>query len=160
MTGEDAREPRTKWTVRSVHHVASVRLSFWHFPSYSGRAPRPSPDYSLVDGIAATSSTSSCLCPPRETDFQPTSDHSNKTRKRGGRSERGRRAAGALAFEVRSTRLTGVDQISEGEIIQGRRRRVEIETKPPSRPTISRWPSFFSFSLSLSLSLSLSSQER
>jgi len=67
--------------------------------------PRPSPDYSLVDGITAASSiSSSSLCPLLETDFQPTSDHLNKTRKRG-RGERGgrrrrrrrrsRRAAGA-----------------------------------------------------------------
>lgn len=152
MTGEDAREPRTKWTVRSVHHVASVRLSFWHFPSYSGRAPRPSPDYSLVDGdrchffnLVLSLSVAWNGLP---TNVRPLEQNSE---------ERGRRAAGALAFEVRSTRLTGVDQISEGEIIQGRRRRVEIETKPPSRPTISRWPSFFP---SLSLSPRVSSQER
>lgn len=60
------------------------------------------------------------------------SDHLNKTRKRGRgieervvakKKEEEEEESGRGTFEVRSTRLTGVDQISEGEIIQGRRRR-------------------------------------
>lgn len=88
-----------------------------------GRAPRPSPDYSLIDGeIAAASSFPRLrLCPPRETrTSNPTFDHLKLGREEGGG---GGGAAEARAFEVWSTRLTGVDQISEGEIIQGHRRR-------------------------------------
>lgn len=124
-------------------------------------APRPSPDYSLVRReIAAASSTSSSLCPSRETDFQPTSDHLNKTRKRGGRSERGRRAAGARSrlksglpvwpVSIKFPRARSFKAVVD-----------EIETKPPSRPTISRWRSLFSFAaLSLSLTVFHPSQER
>lgn len=57
--------------------------------------------------------------------------------------------SGRGTFEVRSTRLTGVDQISEGEIIQGHAVD-EIETKPPlhGSPSLNPWPFFFhSFSL-------------
>lgn len=116
----------------------------------------PSPDYSLVDGIAAASSTSSSsLCPPREMDFQAMSDHLNKTWKRGrGIEERvaakEEEEGGRGTFEVRSTRLTGVDQISEGEIIQGRRRR-DRDKAPLHGLTISERSAsplfFYSFSL-------------
>ncbi|TGZ57942.1 hypothetical protein DBV15_07583 [Temnothorax longispinosus] len=135
---------------RSGPFVLSITLPASDYRSDTFRVTpatpsRPSPDYSLVDGIAAASSTSSSsLCPPRETDFQPMSDHLNKTRKRGrGIEERvvagGRgegEESGRGTFEVRSTRLTGVDQISEGEIIQGRRRR-DRDKAPPSWLTIS-----------------------
>lgn len=39
--------------------------------------------------------------------------------------------SGRGTFEVQSTRLTGVDQISEGEIIQGRRRQDRDKAPPP-----------------------------
>lgn len=63
------------------------------------------------------------------------SDHLNKTRKRGREIEKRvavkeeeeekeeKEESGRGTFEVQSTRLTGVDQISEGKIIQGCRRR-------------------------------------
>lgn len=78
MTGR-----RESWG-RSGPFVLSITLPASDYRSDTFRVtpPRPSPDYSLVDGIAAASSTSSSLCPPRETNFQPTSDHLNKTRKR------------------------------------------------------------------------------
>lgn len=68
--------------------------------------------------------------------------------------------SGRGTFEVRSTRLTGVDQISEGEIIQGRAVD-EIETKPPpplhGSPSLNPWPFFFPFLFSLVSSSRLAS---
>jgi len=69
------------------------------------------------------------------------SDHLNKTRQRGRgieervavaeeEEEEKEEESGRGTFEVRSTRLTGVDQISEGEIIQGRRRRDRDKASP------------------------------
>lgn len=66
--------------------------------------------------------------------------------------EEGEEESGRGTFEVRSTRLTGVDQISEGEIIQGRRRR-DRDKAPSSWLTISERGSFlflFLFPLVLS----------
>lgn len=48
---------------------------------------------------------------------------------------------GRGTFEVRSTRLTGVDQISEGEIIQGRGR--DRDKAPSSWLTMSERGPFF-----------------
>lgn len=73
--------------------------------------------------------------------------------------------SGRGTFEVRSTRLTGVDQISEGEIIQGRAVD-EIETKPPpswltiSEPVALFFPFLFSLVSSSHLASSPPSQER
>lgn len=110
---------------RSGPFVLSITLPASDYRSDTFRVtpatpPRPSPDYSLEDGIAAASSTSSSsLCPPRE-DGLPSERPSDRSKQNS--AEGGDGGARTCAFEVRSTRLTGVDQISEGEIIQGRRR--------------------------------------
>lgn len=137
--GKGTAGRRESWG-RSGPFVLSITLPASDYRSDTFRVtpatpPPPSPDYSLVDGIALP------LLLPRHLlsvhrEIQ-TSNQCPTTWTKLGSGEEERVAAtaeeeesGRGTFEVRSTRLTGVDQISEGEIIQGRRRRDRDKASP------------------------------
>lgn len=151
---------------RSGPFVLSITLPASDYRSDTFRVtpatlPRPSPDYSLEDEIAPP------LLLPRHLlsvhlarkDGLPSERPTVLgTKLHGG--ERGRRRdevharsrAHTCTFEVRSTRLTGVDQISEGE--RSFKAVDEIETKPPSRGPPSLSPRSFLFPFVFCLSTS------
>lgn len=147
---KEKREKGTdaKWT-RYVRHVAAVRLSFRHFRVIP--AMRAS---SLSFSLCSSPKGVSNVSLQREEEEEEVRDLAQE-KKSVEKRERGdfeSQESGTWVFEVRSTRLTGVDQISEDEIIQGRQRSRQSSFRgripPPPPPPLPPPDSYF---LSLSL---------
>ena len=149
---KEKREKGTdaKWT-RYVRHVAAVRLSFRHFRVIPAMRSS-SLSFSLCSSPEGVSNDRYVSLQREEEEVRDLAQEKKSVEKR----ERGdfeSQESGTWVFEVRSTRLTGVDQISEDEIIQGRQRSRQSSFRgripPPPPPPLPPPDSYF---LSLSLS--------
>lgn len=155
--GGGGEKERSEWTPsgrRYVRHVAAVRLSFRHFRVIRLAllpARCSSPERVLLQrSLLLTKRDEGEEGEGEEVFAQGNVDRRER--------ERESQESGTWVFEVRSTRLTGVDQISEDEIIQGRQRSRQSSFRGRTPPPLPSPPSrALTFSLPPPLSLSLQS---